>query len=159
MTASTSKPLLRIRTLLFLQVSLNLLFSLVAADCYWADGSNAYNMQECYGQDGADGLCCMPGDSCLLNHLCQSKGSDTLLYRGACNMPNWTEAATCPQACTKKENGYNVTDIQIIDVCYDAPGFFACDIDGGHGCFHWNNPVFLLPGRPSTSHERGLEWH
>lgn len=143
MTTSASNCILHIRVLLLLQSTLYLLFSLVAADCYWPDGSNAYDMQECYGLCGADGLCCAPGDLCLVNHLCQSSGPDLALYRGACNMPNWTEAATCPKVCVSEKDGNNMTGIQIVENCYDEPFFFACDNTG------WGMPV--QPGTTRSS--------
>lgn len=152
MTASASHLFLHIRILLLLQATLYLLFSLVAADCYWPDGSNAYDMQECYGLCGADGLCCAPGDLCLVNHLCQSSGPDLALYRGACNMPNWTEAATCPKVCVSEKDGNNMTGIQIVENCYDEPFFFACDNTGlGNACAAWHDPVFSMSGRSTGS--------
>ncbi|KAG6359083.1 hypothetical protein INS49_012603 [Diaporthe citri] len=147
MTASAGNHILQVRVLLLIQAILYLLFSLVAADCYWPDGSNAYDMQECYGLCGADGLCCAPGDLCLVNHLCQRNGPDHALYRGACNMPNWTEAATCPKVCVSEKDGNNVTGIQIVENCFDEPFFFACDTTGlGNACVAWHDPVFSVSG-------------
>lgn len=150
MTASASSHLLGIRTLLLLLAAVNHLFLLVAADCYWPDGSNAYDMQECYSSKGADGLCCAPGDSCLMNHLCRNE-IDHSLYRGACNMQNWTQGMTCPHLCTSREYKNNMTGIQIVDECYDAPGFYVCHtgISSRNTCFDWNNPLFMLYGRPA----------
>lgn len=150
MTASADNCLFRISTLLLLLATFSHFFSLVAADCFWPDGSNAYDMQECYSQQGgADGLCCASGDLCLLNHLCQRIGADQFLYRGACNMPNWTEAATCPEVCVSEEHGNNMTDIQVVDNCFDEPNFFVCDTGRQFACAAWNNPLFTLPGRSS----------
>lgn len=151
MAASTGNHILRIRSLLVLLATGSHLFLPVAAECYWPDGSNAYNMQECYGPKGADGLCCAPGDLCLMNRLCRNE-VDRSLYRGACNMPNWTQAMTCPRFCVNKEHKNNMTDIHIVDECYDAPGFFVCHagIAGRNSCFDWNNPLFMLSGRSAS---------
>lgn len=159
MKGPAGNRLLRMRIFLLLLATLNDFFTLVAADCYWSDGSNAYDMQECYSQEGADGLCCAPGDLCLLNHLCQSNGLDHFLYRGACNMPNWTEAATCPEICVSERDGNNInlTDIQIVDNCFDEPNFFVCDTGREPACAGWNNPLFSMSGRSSGSYERRQE--
>lgn len=159
MKASAGNRLIRMRVILLLLATLNHFFTLVAADCYWPDGSNAYDMQECYSQEGADGLCCAPGDLCLLNHLCQSNGLNHFLYRGACNMPNWTEAATCPEICVSERDGNNInlTDIQIVDNCLDEPNFFVCDTGRESACAALNNPLFSMSGRSSGSTERRLE--
>jgi hypothetical protein len=148
MTAFTSNRLLGIRTILLLLAMVNHLFSLVAADCYWPDGSTASDMQECYGANGADGLCCAPGDSCLMNHLCRNE-IDRSLYRGACNLQNWTQGMTCPQFCTSREYKNNMTNIQIVDECFEAPGFYVCHtgVSPRNTCFDWNNPLFMLYGR------------
>lgn len=137
------------RLLLLCLATLIHFFPLVTADCYWPDGSNAYEMQECYSQEGADGLCCASGDLCLLNHLCQRTGVDRSLYRGACNMPNWTEAATCPDICVSEKDGDNMTDIQIVDNCFDKPSFFVCGTGRGLACAAWDSPLFTLSGRRS----------
>lgn len=144
MTASAGNRLLRIRSLLFLLSTLNLVLPLAAADCYWPDGSNAYDMQECYSQEGADGLCCAPGDLCLTNHLCRHNEVNGSLYRGACNMPNWTEAATCTHICMSAEHGDNMTDIQTVENCFDQPMFFVCGTGKDGACAAWHNPVFTM---------------
>lgn len=148
MKASAGNCLIRMHILLLSLAILSQFFPLVAGDCYWPDGSNAYDMQECYSKDGADGLCCAQGDLCLLNHLCQS-GLDRSLYRGACNMPNWTEAATCPEICVSEKDGNNMTDIQTVYNCYNEPDFFVCDTGRGFICASWNNPIFTMSGRSS----------
>lgn len=102
-------------------------FSLVSADCYWPDGSNAYDMHECYGTAGADGLCCAQGDLCLLNHLCQEKGTTNSLYRGACNMKDWTQAATCPKFCAGPDTGSNLTAAQPVGQCWGLDDRYFCD--------------------------------
>lgn len=159
MKTSAGNSILRMRILILLLAAVNRFFTLVAADCYWPDGSNAYDMQECYSQEVADGLCCAPGDLCLLNHLCQSNGEDRSLYRGACNMPNWTEAATCPEICVNERDGNNInlTDIQVVDNCMDEPNFFVCDTGLESACAAWNNPCFSMSGRSSGSLERRRE--
>lgn len=149
MMASADNHILRI--LLLLQATLYLLFSLVSADCYWPDGSNAYDMQECYGLCGADGLCCAPGDLCLVNHLCQRNGTDRALYRGACNTPNWTEAATCPRFCISEKDGNTMNGTQIVENCFDEPFFFVCDTGRANDCIAFNAPVFSMSGRSPRS--------
>lgn len=152
MTALAGIHLLRMRTLLALLATSNHLFSLATADCYWPDGSNAYDMQECYSQEGADGLCCAPGDFCLVNHLCQRAGLDLSLYRGACTMPNWTEAATCTRVCMSAEHGDNMSDTQIVENCFDQPIFFVCGTGREGACAARSNPVFTMLRTSAGAH-------
>ncbi|POS71738.1 hypothetical protein DHEL01_v209870 [Diaporthe helianthi] len=148
MTASTSNHALSLHTLLLLLATVSHLFSLVTADCYWPDGSNAFDMQECYGSEGADGLCCAPGDSCLMNQLCRNE-IDNSFYRGACNMQNWTEGMTCPKFCNSLEDENNVAGIQIVDECPElSDGYFVCHkgATGRNTCFDPFNTILKLDG-------------
>lgn len=134
--------------LLLLLAMVSHLFSFVAADCYWPDGSNALDMQECYGPNGADGLCCAPGDSCLMNQLCRDS-IDHSFYRGACNMQNWTQGMTCPQFCHSREDENNMAGIQIVDECSElSGGYFVChkDVPGRNTCFDPFNTLLRLDG-------------
>ncbi|ROV87171.1 hypothetical protein VMCG_10657 [Cytospora schulzeri] len=101
--------------------------SLVSADCYWPDGSNAYDMHECYGTAGADGLCCAQGDLCLLNHLCQENGTTDSLYRGACNVQDWTQATTCPEFCAEPDTGSDLAAAQPVGQCWGLADRYFCD--------------------------------
>lgn len=113
-------------------IALTYLLSLVAAECYWPDGSNAFDMHECYGTTGADGLCCAQGDLCLINTLCQKKGTTHTYYRGACNTPNWTEAETCTEFCTDAESGSNLTAAQPVGQCEATFDVYFCDTSHKH---------------------------
>ncbi|KAI3397213.1 hypothetical protein diail_11092 [Diaporthe ilicicola] len=150
----TSNHLLQ--TCLLLLATIVQFWSLVGADCYWHDGSNAGDMQECYSADGADGLCCAPGDICLLNHLCQTielnDEFEYSLYRGACNMPNWTEAATCPEICVNPEQKDNIRDIQLVQECDETPDWFYCKVGGDEGSNCVETPVFTLSGMAAVSY-------
>lgn len=149
MTRPTSINVLGTHMLLLLLAMVSHLFSFVAADCYWPDGSNALDMQECYGPNGADGLCCAPGDSCLMNQLCRDS-IDHSFYRGACNMQNWTQGMTCPQFCHSREDENNMAGIQIVDECSElSGGYFVChkDVPGRNTCFDPFNTLLRLDGR------------
>lgn len=102
----------------------------VAADCYWPDGSAAYDQHECYGADGADGLCCAEGDLCLLNRLCQARGpAPAALYRGACSLPGDTNS-TCATMCTDARGGSDLAGEQPVGRCSGAGDTFYCDTGG-----------------------------
>lgn len=152
--------------------ALSLLSPPVSADCYWPDGSTAYDMHECYGTDGADGLCCAQGDLCLLNHLCQessgtrttttttnSSSSGGSLYRGACNTPDWTQGATCPDFCAGPAAGGsngNLTAAQPVGKCWGLRDQYFCDTGGRDGSSCPGPPdnrsdVFSLSGKMSLS--------
>lgn len=98
----------------------------VAGDCYWPDGSDAYDQHECYGTDGADGLCCAEGDLCLLNRLCQVNGTTASFYRGACSMPGDTNS-TCTTICTDSDSGSHLAGEQPVGQCSDSSSEFYCD--------------------------------
>lgn len=90
-----------------------------------------------------------------MNHLCQSPTYRTL-YRGACNMPNWTEAETCPQICFDSEDEDNMSDIQLVEQCDVTTEEYYCKADEqirGVDCSRSDLavPVFTLPGRESLS--------
>ncbi|ROW08153.1 hypothetical protein VPNG_06961 [Cytospora leucostoma] len=130
--ASNCKHLRPFFVLLPCFIVLTYLLSLVAAECYWPDGSNAYDMHECYGTTGADGLCCAQGDLCLLNTLCQKNGTTHTYYRGACNTQNWTQAATCPEFCNDAKSGSNLTAAQPVGQCEATDNVFFCDTSHKH---------------------------
>lgn len=104
----------------------------VASDCYWPDGSEAYDQHECYGTEGADGLCCAEGDLCLLNHLCQVNGTTATFYRGACSMPGDTNS-TCATICTDSSSGGNLSGEQPVGQCSGSSNEFYCSTDKATG--------------------------
>lgn len=132
-------------------VVLSCLCSLVAADCYWLDGSNADDMHECYGTGGADGLCCAEGDLCLLNHLCQKTGTTDWFYRGACYVQDWTQAQTCPQVCDDPSVGEYLNAPHPVAQCDGPPYamYFCNDSNSGSECWRFSDDVyvFTLPGK------------
>ncbi|KUI74278.1 hypothetical protein VM1G_11957 [Cytospora mali] len=157
--ASYHKIHLHLSVLLLCFVLLGYVCQLVAADCYWPDGSSAPDMHECYGTAGADGLCCAQGDLCLLNHLCQESGTTKSLYRGACNMPDWTQAATCPEICAKPNTGSNLTAAQPVGQCDGLPDQYFCNAGNTTQLDCWRHPpssdVFTLSGCPQEYNTAG----
>jgi hypothetical protein len=81
-------------------LGLSFLASLVKADCYYPNGSNAtdYTYVPCKGGSGVSS-CCIPseGDVCLSNGLCYyDHGSYP--FRGACTDKSW-KSPSCPTWC------------------------------------------------------------
>lgn len=149
--ASNREHLLSLPVISAFFIMLAYLCSPVAADCFWPDGSDAYDMHECYSTAGADGLCCAEGDLCLLNHLCQAAGTTSALYRGACNMPDWTQASTCPQVCDDPKTGSNSTAAQPVGECGTNDGEYFCST-GDTDCSDYGpTDLFTLSGK--------LPWH
>lgn len=129
----------------------------VASDCYWPDGSDAYDQHECYGINGADGLCCAEGDLCLLNHLCQVNGTIATFYRGACSIPEDTNS-TCATICTDSSSGSNLSGAQPVGQCAGSNNEFYCNTDtaAGSNCssFARSVQVYTLSGEfPLLSHK------
>lgn len=129
----------------------------VASDCYWPDGSEAYDQHECYGTEGADGLCCAEGDWCLLNHLCQVNGTTATFYRGACSLPGVTNS-TCATICTNSTSGSNLSGEQSVGQCLGSSNEFYCSTDKatGSNCtsFATSVQVYTLSGKSLSQYRR-----
>lgn len=93
-------------------------------DCYFRNGTAAKYHVECKDSSGnGQGLCCVPGTSCIENGLCRMNSA---YYRGACSDVNWGNP-NCPAFCNGPEQaGKNVWVQRCINKQSDKGDIWGC---------------------------------
>lgn len=86
-----------------LLILLSISLRLVAAVCYYPDGSVSPQDTACLN-NGDNSTCCGQGYACLSNNICEATGDEikkpgaSLYVRGSCTDPTW-RSNNCPQFC------------------------------------------------------------
>ncbi|KAH7165358.1 hypothetical protein EDB81DRAFT_250460 [Dactylonectria macrodidyma] len=119
-----------------------LIGSVMAAECYDADGTELGDWYIPCGSNATDwSTCCWKGDTCLPNGLCRlSEGS---VYRGPCDNPDWYG---CYQVCTGIESSENYVHVE---EC--ASDEYCClgDIDSSSCCNSSSAESFTIDADPA----------